>query len=235
MIVRSPASSGTGLSRACSSRRSGRTGRRCSTTCGRRFSEVTRTSTTWRAWISSGSRTTRRLSPPPGIIISATRSAARMEHGREPEEGLDPPSRTCLDTRAPRPRTTLGVRRTVFSTWHPRNGELMGCRRLAWVCTKLIDEGEPYDEGFFVEHDRDLADHERARFEVHETTPEFDPAKRRSSMKGSGRRRASSRRTESAPATTSATPWTNLCADRPAPGSRRRRSHHASARGPIHP
>ena len=42
--------------------------------------------------------------------------------------------------RAPRPRTTLGVRRTVFSTWHPRNGELMGCRRLAWVCTKLIDE-----------------------------------------------------------------------------------------------
>ena len=71
----------------------------------------------------------------------------------------------------------LGVRRTVFSTWHPRNGELMGCRRLAWVCTKLIDEGEPYDEGFFVEHDRDLADHERARFEVHETTPEFDPAK----------------------------------------------------------
>lgn len=26
----------------------------------------------------------------------------------------------------------LGVRRTVFSTWHPRNGELMGCRRLGW-------------------------------------------------------------------------------------------------------
>ena len=71
----------------------------------------------------------------------------------------------------------LGVRRTVFSTWHPRNGELMGCLRLGWVCTKLIDEGDPYDEGFFVEHDRDLAPDERVRFEVHETTPEYDPAK----------------------------------------------------------
>lgn len=71
----------------------------------------------------------------------------------------------------------LGVRRTVFSTWHPRNGELMGCRRLGWVCTKLLDEGDPYDEGYFIEHDRDLEPYERARFEVCETTPEFDPTK----------------------------------------------------------
>jgi hypothetical protein len=71
----------------------------------------------------------------------------------------------------------LGIRRTVFSTWHPRNGELIGCLRLGWVSTKLIDEGDPYDEGFFIEHDRDLAPHERARFEVHATTPEYDPAR----------------------------------------------------------
>jgi len=71
----------------------------------------------------------------------------------------------------------LGIRRTVFSTWHPRNGELMGCRRLGWVCTKLMDEGEPYDEGYFIEHDKDLAPNQRARFEVCETTPEFDPTK----------------------------------------------------------
>lgn len=69
----------------------------------------------------------------------------------------------------------LGIRRTVFSTWHPRNGEFLGCLRLGWVCTKLIDEGDPYDEGFFIEHDRDLAPHERARFEVQATTPEYEP------------------------------------------------------------
>ena len=71
----------------------------------------------------------------------------------------------------------LGVRRTVFSTWHPRNGELLGCPRLGWVCTKLLDEGDPCDEGYFVEHDHDLAPDERARFEVAQRTPEFDPAK----------------------------------------------------------
>jgi hypothetical protein len=71
----------------------------------------------------------------------------------------------------------LGIRRTVFSTWHPRNGELLGCRRLGWVCTKLLDEGDPYDEGYFIEHDRDLESLERARFEICETTPEYDPAR----------------------------------------------------------
>lgn len=71
----------------------------------------------------------------------------------------------------------MGIRRTVFSTWHPRNGELMGCLRLGWVCTKLIDEGDPYDEGFFVEHERELSPEERVRFERHDITPEFNPAK----------------------------------------------------------
>jgi hypothetical protein len=68
-----------------------------------------------------------------------------------------------------------GIRRTVFSTWHPRNGELMGCLRLGWVCTKLIDEGDPYDEGYFIEHERDLDPSERATFERPNTTPEFLP------------------------------------------------------------
>lgn len=68
-----------------------------------------------------------------------------------------------------------GIRRTVFSTWHPRNGELMGCLRLGWVCTKLIDEGDPYDEGYFIEHDHDLPPHERATFDRPEATPEYDP------------------------------------------------------------
>ncbi|MCP5151912.1 MAG: hypothetical protein H6982_14210 [Chromatiales bacterium] len=69
------------------------------------------------------------------------------------------------------------LRRTIFSAWHPRNGELMGCPRLGYVGTKFIMEGDPYDEGYFIEHDRDLAPSEVMRFEHAEHTPEFDPAR----------------------------------------------------------
>lgn len=69
-----------------------------------------------------------------------------------------------------------GVRRHgTFASWHPFNGTLMGCPRLGWVLTKLMDEGEPYDEGYFIEHDHDLAPDERMRFETVAATPEFDP------------------------------------------------------------
>ena len=66
--------------------------------------------------------------------------------------------------------------RTIYSIWHPRNGELLGCPRLGWVVTKLVCEGDPYDEGYFIEHDRDLAPDEILRFERADSTPEFDPA-----------------------------------------------------------
>jgi hypothetical protein len=71
----------------------------------------------------------------------------------------------------------IELRRTILSTWHPRNGELMGCPRLGWVLTKLVSFGEPYDEGYFYEYDHDLRPEERVRFEHVERTPEFDPAK----------------------------------------------------------
>jgi hypothetical protein len=45
------------------------------------------------------------------------------------------------------------IRKTVFMTWHPRNGELMGCDRLQWVLTKLSCDGHPFDEGYFIERD----------------------------------------------------------------------------------
>jgi hypothetical protein len=67
------------------------------------------------------------------------------------------------------------VRRTILSTWHPRNGELLGCSRLGWVATKFVAEGHPYDEGYFQEYDHDLAPEERFRVEHVQTTPEFDP------------------------------------------------------------
>ena len=68
-----------------------------------------------------------------------------------------------------------GLRRTIFSAWHPRNGRLMGCPRLGYVATKFIMEGEPYDEGYFFEYDHDLGPEEIYRFEHVTTTPEFDP------------------------------------------------------------
>jgi hypothetical protein len=42
------------------------------------------------------------------------------------------------------------LRRTILSSWHPRNGIYMGCPRLGYVGTKFIMEGEPYDEGYFI-------------------------------------------------------------------------------------
>jgi hypothetical protein len=68
------------------------------------------------------------------------------------------------------------VRRTILSTWHPRNGELLGCPRLGWIATKFVAEGHPYDEGYFLEYDRELKPEERFRVEHVERTPEFDPA-----------------------------------------------------------
>jgi hypothetical protein len=67
------------------------------------------------------------------------------------------------------------VRRTILSTWHPRNGELLGCPRLGWVATKFVSEGHPYDEGYFYEYDHDLSPAERFRVEHVEKTPEFLP------------------------------------------------------------
>lgn len=69
------------------------------------------------------------------------------------------------------------VRRTILSTWHPRNGELLGCPRLRWVATKFVAEGHPYDEGYFEECDRDLALSERMAIQPVASSPEFDPAK----------------------------------------------------------
>jgi hypothetical protein len=69
------------------------------------------------------------------------------------------------------------IRRTILSTWHPRNGELLGCPRLGWVATKFIAEGHPYDEGYFCEYDHDLRFEERMQVRPVETSPEFDPEK----------------------------------------------------------
>lgn len=67
------------------------------------------------------------------------------------------------------------LRRQIFTAWHPRNGQLMGCPRLGWVSTKFIMEAEPCDEGYFQEYDHDLGPGEEFRFEPAQRTPEFRP------------------------------------------------------------
>ncbi|WP_233838420.1 hypothetical protein [Paraburkholderia sp. ZP32-5] len=69
------------------------------------------------------------------------------------------------------------VRRTVFGSWHPRNGRYMGNPRLGYVATKFSMDGDPYDEGYFYEYDRDLREDETYRIEVVRHTPAFDPAR----------------------------------------------------------
>ncbi len=67
------------------------------------------------------------------------------------------------------------LRRTILGSWHPRNGEMMGCPRLGWVATKFIMEGDPYDEGYFIEHDHDLKPDECYRIEHVTTSPPHNP------------------------------------------------------------
>ena len=66
------------------------------------------------------------------------------------------------------------VQRTVFSAWHARNAEKMGCPRLGYVCTKVFQDGEPYDEGYFIEYDHDIGPHDAVRFEAVASSPEYN-------------------------------------------------------------
>ena len=44
------------------------------------------------------------------------------------------------------------------------------------MVTKVYQQGEPYDEGYFIEHDRDLDDDECLRYETVTASPDFDRA-----------------------------------------------------------
>jgi hypothetical protein len=69
------------------------------------------------------------------------------------------------------------ARRQNGRSWHARNGVLMGNDRLQYVKTKTITEGEPYDEGYWIEHDRPVPPDQAFILRAEIRTPEFDPAK----------------------------------------------------------
>ena len=68
------------------------------------------------------------------------------------------------------------VSRAMLLGWHAHNGVSLGNPRLGFVCTKQTADGDPGLEGYYLEHDRDLAPEERLRFARHEEAPDFDPA-----------------------------------------------------------
>ena len=61
--------------------------------------------------------------------------------------------------------------------WHGHNGVTLGNPRLGFVCTGQTVDGHPGLEGYYVEHDRDLAPDERVRFAPGEVMPDADPAR----------------------------------------------------------
>jgi hypothetical protein len=55
--------------------------------------------------------------------------------------------------------------------WHAHNGVTLGNPRLGFVCTKQTVDGQPGLEGYYLEHDRELAPDERLRFAPDESPP----------------------------------------------------------------
>ena len=68
------------------------------------------------------------------------------------------------------------VSRAMLHGWHANNGVLLGNSRLGFVCTKQTVDGQPGLEGYYYEHDHDLAAEARLRFVPGEEGPDFDPA-----------------------------------------------------------
>lgn len=68
------------------------------------------------------------------------------------------------------------VSRAMMTGWHAQNGISLGNPRLGFVCTGQTTDGDPGLEGYYFEHDRELAPHERLRFSRAEQAPAFDPA-----------------------------------------------------------
>ena len=67
------------------------------------------------------------------------------------------------------------VNAAMLRGWHANNGVMLGRLGLGFVCTGQTVDGDPGLEGYYIEHDRDLAEHERLRFAKDEAMPRFDP------------------------------------------------------------
>ena len=69
------------------------------------------------------------------------------------------------------------VNAAILHGWHGHNGVTLGNPRLGFVCTGQTVDGHPGLEGYYLEHDRELAEDERVRFAPGEIMPDADPAR----------------------------------------------------------
>ena len=70
----------------------------------------------------------------------------------------------------------IRVNTAMLHGWHGHNGVSLGNPRLGFVCTGQTVDGQPGLEGYYLEHDRALAPHERVRFASGESMPDAEPA-----------------------------------------------------------
>jgi hypothetical protein len=67
------------------------------------------------------------------------------------------------------------VTRATFAGWHPFNGLSLNNSKLGFVCTKVVEDGEPYYEGYFKEYEYDLDSSERMTYKFVSDSPDFEP------------------------------------------------------------
>ena len=69
------------------------------------------------------------------------------------------------------------VSAAMLHGWHGHNGVTLGNDKLGFVCTGMTVDGMPGLEGYYLEHDRPVAESGRVRFAYgEEAMPRFDPA-----------------------------------------------------------
>lgn len=68
------------------------------------------------------------------------------------------------------------VNAAMLRGWHANNGVALGCLGLGFVCTGQTVEGHPGLEGYYIQHDHDLAEEDRLRFTREERMPRADAA-----------------------------------------------------------
>jgi hypothetical protein len=71
----------------------------------------------------------------------------------------------------------MEVSRAMLRGWHANNGVALNNLKLGFVCTKQTVDVQDGLEGYYYEHDRDLAVDERLVFARHLEAPPFDAAR----------------------------------------------------------
>jgi hypothetical protein len=71
----------------------------------------------------------------------------------------------------------MEVSRAMLRGWHANNGVALRNLKLGFVCTKQTVDVQDGLEGYYYEHDHDLAVGERLQFARHLEAPPFDPAR----------------------------------------------------------